>query len=92
MDLLILHHVLQVPDHPCRRQIVAVEDERLMHVQCDRERRLHAVEVDRNPWKEDRLLASRDGPNLVLPTADVCQAIDDFRDALKSHLPPRRVS
>jgi hypothetical protein len=85
MDMLILHHVLQVADHPRRRQVIAVEDERLVHVEADRERRLHALEVDCNPRKEDRLLASRDGPNLVLPTADVRQAIDDLRDALESH-------
>jgi hypothetical protein len=84
MDLLILHHVLQVPDHPRRRQVIAVEDERLVHVQGDRERRLHAVEVDRNLRKENRLVASRDGPNFVLLTADVRQVIDDLRDALES--------
>jgi hypothetical protein len=38
MDMLILHHVLQVADHPRSRQVIAVEDERLVHVQADRKR------------------------------------------------------
>jgi hypothetical protein len=33
------------------------------------------------------LVNARDGPNLVLPTADVRQVIDELRDALEGHLP-----
>jgi hypothetical protein len=64
VDLLILHHVLQVADHPRHRQVIAVEDERLVHVEADRERRPHALKVDAIRGKKIGS-SLRDGPNLV---------------------------
>src|SRR5881396_829932 len=71
-DMLIIHHLLEVADDGGRAEVVSSRgNQRLMHVQRDRKRALHASKIDAAlreiypPSSVDR------GRNLVFGAADV---------------------
>ena len=78
VDVLVFHHVLEVADHGRGAQVVVVQDDRLVHVQGDRKRRLNPLQPHRGAPEVMRSAARGRLPRLVLPAADVGQTVNNF--------------
>jgi len=81
VDVLAFHHVLQVPHDGRRVQIPVLENERLVHVQGKGKGRLERFNPERRGTGEDRNVTACQFFNLILPSGDVGQAVNDFGNA-----------
>ena len=77
--VLVLHHIVEVADNFRSGQVVAADgDQRLLHVQRDREDGLQSVERQVGIVEKGRLARLRNLIELRLGTAEVRQASDDI--------------
>ena len=85
VDVLVLHHELQVADDRRRWQVVPAQHQRLVHVQRNRERRLELVQPHWRPVQIYGVMPIGDGADLGFCATDVRQTINNFGNRIEFH-------
>jgi len=86
VDVLPIHHVLEVADHGRGAEVALVQHDRLVHVKRDGEPRLDLVGPEGAPRKIGGIPSRGRLAKRFLPAADVGQALDRVRNRVEQGL------